>query len=86
MTVLAIAMVLTVIAAGVSRLARLALRYGHLLALREPGGALRLYERGGDGRYAPLPWSRIPAALRRFVCGTPAEARVRARDPRDGGR
>jgi hypothetical protein len=84
MTWLAIAMVLTGVLAGVSWLARAALRYGHLLLLRGPGGALRLYERQGDGRYAPLPLAQLPAALCRFTGGTPAQVRVRARDPRDG--
>ena len=86
MTYLAILAVLTVMVAGVWRLTRLALRYGHLLALREPGGATALYERGSDGRYAWLPVVQLPAALRRFVCGVPAEERVRARGPRNGER
>ncbi len=86
MTYLAMMAVLTVIAAGVWRLTRLALRNGHLLALRAPGGATTLYERGPDGRYAWLPIVQLPAALRRFMCGVPAEERLRARGPRDGGR
>lgn len=86
MTYLAILAVLTAAAAGMARLTRRALRHGHLLALREPGGTVALYERGPDGRYAWLPAVRLPAALRRFVCGVPAEARVRARGPRNGGR
>lgn len=86
MTYLLILVVLTGFAAGVSRLTRMALRYGHLLALREPGGATVLYERRDDGRYAPLPLTQLLAALRRFVCGTPARVRVRARGPRNGKR
>ncbi|WP_420126510.1 hypothetical protein [Longimicrobium sp.] len=86
MTVLAILAVLAVIAAGGWRLTRMALRYGHLLMLRAPGGATTLYERGSDGRYAWLPAVQLPAALRRFVCGVPAEERVRARGPRNGER
>jgi hypothetical protein len=86
MTYLAILAVLTVMAAGAWRLTRLALRHGHLLALRQPGGATALYERGSDGRYAWLPAVQLPAALRRFVCGVPAEERVRARGPRNGER
>lgn len=84
MTWLLIAAVLTAAAAGAWRLMQTALRYGHLLVLREPLGATRLYERQSDGRYAPLPVVQLPAALRRFTCGTPAEVRVRARGPRDG--
>lgn len=84
MTWLAIAMVLTGVLAGVSWLVQAALRYGHLLLLRGPGGAPRLYERQADGRYAPLPLAQLPAALCRFTRGTPAEVRVRARGPRDG--
>lgn len=80
MTFMAMAVVAAVIVAGVSRLVRMALRHGHLLALLEPGGRTRWYERGGDGRYAPLPVVRLPAALRRFVCGVPAQVRVRARN------
>ena len=75
--------VLAVIAAGVSRLLRTALLHGHLLVLRGPGGATQLYERNAEGRYAPLPLAQLPAALRRFTCGTPAEVKVRARN---GGR
>jgi hypothetical protein len=86
MTYLAILAVLTVIAAGGWRLTRMALRHGHLLMLRAPGGATTLYERGSDGRYAWLPVVQLPAALRRFVCGVPAEERVRARGPRNGER
>ena len=80
MTVLSIAVVLAVIVAGVSRLTRMALRHGHLLALRGPDGATALFERGEDGRYAPLPLPRLPAALRRFMCGVPSRVRVRARN------
>lgn len=83
MTWMAMAAVAAVILAGGSRLVRMALRHGHLLALRGPGGATAWYERGDDGRYAPLPAVRIPSALRRFVCGVPARVRVRARN---GGR
>jgi hypothetical protein len=79
MTYLVMMAVLAAIAAGVSRLTRMALRYGHLLALREPD-SMHLYERGSDGRYAPLPLAQLPAALRRFICGVPSEVRVRARD------
>ena len=86
MTWLAIAAVLTGMVAGVWRLTGMALRYGHLLVLRGPGGAARLYERRTDGRYAPLPLVQLPAALRRFTCGTPAEVRVHTRGTRDGGR
>ena len=86
MTWMLIAVVLTVMAGGVSRLTRTALHYGHLLVLRGPGGARMLYERRTDGRYAPLPLVQLPAALRRFTCGTPAEVRVHARGPRNGGR
>jgi hypothetical protein len=86
MTVLAILAVLTAIVAGGWRLTRMALRYGHLLVLRPPGGAATLYERGSDGRYAWLPIVQLPAALRRFVCGVPTEERVRARGPRNGER
>jgi hypothetical protein len=86
MTYLLILAVLTAVAAGMSRLTRMALRHGHLLALRESPGTMRLYERGSDGRYAWLPVVQLPAALRRFICGVPAEERVRARGPRDGGR
>lgn len=82
MTWLAIAAVLTVMAAGVARLTRMALRSGHLLVLRRADGAPRLYERGRDGSYAPLPVAQLPAALRRFSRGTPAEVRVRVRGPR----
>jgi hypothetical protein len=84
MTWLLMAAVLTAVAAGAWRLMQTALRYGHLLVLREPRGATRLYERQSDGRYAPLPVVQLPAALRRFTCGTPAEVRVHARGPRDG--
>lgn len=77
--------VLAVIAAGVSRLMRKAMLHGHLLVLRGPDGATRLYERNADGRYAPLPLVQLPAALRRFTCGIPAQVKVRAR-PRNGGR
>lgn len=84
MTYLLILMVLTTAAAGMWRLTRIALRHGHLLALRQPGGALTLYERNADGRYAWLPLVRLPAALRRFVCGVPAAERVRAGRPREG--
>ena len=83
MTWLLMAAVLTAVAAGAWRLMQTALRYGHLLVLREPRGAT-LYERQSDGRYAPLPVVQLPAALRRFTCGTPAEVRVHARGPRDG--
>lgn len=83
MTWLLMAVVLTALAAGAWRLMQTALRYGHLLVLREPRGA-SLYERQADGRYAPLPVVQLPAALRRFTRGTPAEARARARGPRDG--
>ncbi|HYR09810.1 MAG TPA: hypothetical protein VEQ60_18695 [Longimicrobium sp.] len=86
MTYLAILVVLTAVAAGGSRLVRMALRHGHLLALREPGGATTLYERRSDGRYARLPIVQLPAALRRFVCGVRAEVRVHARGPRFGER
>ena len=86
MTWLAIAAVLTVMAALGVRLTRMALQSGHLLMLRQADGAPRLFERGRDGRYAPLPLAQLPAALRRFTCGTPAEVRVHARGPRDGGR
>lgn len=86
MTYLLILAVLTAVAAGMSRLTRMALRHGHLLALRQSPGTMRLYERGSDGRYAWLPVAQLPAALRRFVCGVPAEERVRARDPRNGER
>lgn len=65
-------------AATVAAVARMAFRAGHLLALRGPGGAPRLYERGADGRYAPRPAGQLLAALRRFARGVPAEARVRA--------
>ena len=80
MTFMAMAAVAAVILAGVSRLVRMALRHGHLLALREADGRTRWYERGAGGRYAPLPAVRLPAALRRFVCGVPAQVRVRARN------
>lgn len=83
MMVLAILVVLTAVAAGGSRLMRMALRHGHLLALRNASGATTLYERNADGRYAWLPMVQLPAALRRFVCGVPAAERVRARDPRN---
>ena len=86
MTYLLILAVLTAVAAGMARLTRMALRHGHLLALRESGGTMTLYERGSDGRYAWLPAVQLPAALRRFVCGVPAEERVRARGPRNGER
>jgi hypothetical protein len=86
MTYLAILVVLTAVAAGGSRLMRMALRHGHLLALRGSNGATTLYERNADGRYAWLPVVQLPAALRRFVCGVPAAERVRARGPRNGGR
>jgi hypothetical protein len=79
MTYLVMMAMMMAAAAGVSRLVRMALRHGHLLALREPGGAFRLYERGSDGRYAPLPLTQLAAALRRFVCGVPSEVRVRSR-------
>ena len=82
MTCMATAAVAAVILAGVSRLMRMALRHGHLLALPEPGGRTQWYERGSDGGYAPLPAVRLPAALRRFVCGVPAGVRVRARNGR----
>jgi hypothetical protein len=84
MTWVAITAVLMVMLAGVSRMAHMALRYGHLLVLRGPDDAARLYERQSDGRYAPLPLAQLPAALCRFTRGTPAEVRVRARGPRDG--
>jgi hypothetical protein len=84
MTWLAIATVLAAVLAGMSRLAQTALRYGHLLVLRGPDDAVRLYERQSDGRYAPLPLWQLPAALCRFTRGTPAQVRVRARGPRDG--
>lgn len=84
MTWLAIAAVLTAVAAGAWRVMQAALRYGHLLVMREPRGAARLYERQPDGRYAPLPATQLPAALRRFGRGTPAEVRVRARGTRMG--
>jgi hypothetical protein len=80
MTWIAMTAVAAVIAGGATRLTRLALRHGHLLALSEAGGRVRWYERGADGRYAPLPAVRLPAALRRFVCGVPARVRVRARN------
>ncbi|HEX2077425.1 MAG TPA: hypothetical protein VHG08_06935 [Longimicrobium sp.] len=80
MTWMAMAAVSAVVLAGVSRLVRTALRHGHLLALLEAGGRTRWYERAADGRYAPLPAVRLPAALRRFVCGVPAPVRVRARN------
>lgn len=86
MTYLAILAVLTAVAAGGSRLTRMALRHGHLLALRGSGGALTLYERNADGRYAWLPVMQLPAALRRFVCGVRATVRVRARGPWTGER
>jgi hypothetical protein len=86
MTYLLILAVLTTVAAGGWRLTRMALRHGHLLALRESGGALTLYERNADGRYAWLPVVQLPAALRRFVCGVPAAERVPARESRDGRR
>ncbi|MBW3570458.1 MAG: hypothetical protein KY467_05080 [Gemmatimonadetes bacterium] len=86
MTLLAILAVLTAVAAGVWALTRMALRHGHLLALREPGGGTTLYERGANGRYAWLPAVGLPAALRRFVCGVRAAVRVRARRPRHGER
>ncbi|HEX5868910.1 MAG TPA: hypothetical protein VFY65_00770 [Longimicrobium sp.] len=86
MTYLLILAVLTAIAAGGSRLVRMALRHGHLLALRGHGGTVTLYERGSDGRYAWLPLVQLPAALRRFICGVPSEVRVHARGPRDGER
>jgi hypothetical protein len=86
MTYLAILAVLTAVAAGGSRLVRMALRHGHLLALRESSGAITLYERNADGRYAWLPIVQLPAALRRFMCGVRAEVRVRAREPRPGER
>lgn len=81
---LAMAAVLTVTVAGVWHLAQTALRYGHLLVLRGPDGGVQWFERQSDGRYAPLPLWQLPAALCRFTRGTPAEARVRARGPRDG--
>jgi hypothetical protein len=84
MTYLLILSVLTAIAAGGARLTRMALRDGHLLALRGSGGTMTLYERNADGRYAWLPVVQLPAALRRFVCGVPAAERVRARGPHDG--
>lgn len=84
MTYLLILAVLTAVAAGVSRLTRLALRHGHLLALRGSAGTMTLYERGSDGRYAWLPVVQLPAALRRFIRGVPTVVRVRG--PRDGER
>ncbi|HEU4884800.1 MAG TPA: hypothetical protein VFT45_21260 [Longimicrobium sp.] len=84
MTYLLILAVLTAIAAGGARLTRMALRHGHLLALRGSSGAMTLYERNADGRYVWLPVVQLPAALRRFVCGVPAAERVRARGPREG--
>jgi hypothetical protein len=86
MTYLLILAMLVAVVAGGSRLMRMALRNGHLLALRGSNGATTLYERGSDGRYAWLPIVQLPAALRRFVCGVPAEERVRARGPRNGER
>lgn len=86
MTYLLILAVLTAVAGGMSRLTRMALRHGHLLALRGSPGTMRLYERGSDGRYAWLPAVQLPAALRRFICGVPARERVRARGPRNGER
>ena len=86
MTWILATVVLAVAAAGLSRLMRTALAHGHLLVLRGPGGAPRLYERGEEGLYAPLPVVQLPAALRRFACGIPARVKVRARGPRNGGR
>src|SRR5688500_7066451 len=86
MTYLAILVVLTAVAAGGSRLVRMALRYGHLLALRGSNCAITLYGGDADGRYAGLPLVQRPAALRRFMCGVRATVRVRAREPRLDGR
>jgi hypothetical protein len=73
-------LVLAAVAAGVSKLMRTAMLHGHLLVLNGPDGATRLYERNAEGRYAPLPVAQIPAALRRFTCGIPAQVKVRARN------
>lgn len=61
-----------------ARLAARAVAAEHLLVLRPERGGMLLFERDGDGRYQPRPWTELPAALRRFVCGVPALSRVRA--------
>jgi hypothetical protein len=60
-----------------ARLAGRAFEAEHLLVLRQPDGAALLFERDGDRRYHPLPWSRLPGALCRFACGVRAAVRVR---------
>ncbi len=60
------------------RLAARAFRAEHLVVMRAGDGEAWLFERGGDGRYGRLPWTGLPAALRRFACGVPAVERARA--------
>jgi hypothetical protein len=75
----------TAAAAGAAGLLVRAVSGEHLLVLRGAGAELRLYERGPDGRYGPLPASGLPAALWRFARRTPLPAPARTA-PRRAGR
>jgi hypothetical protein len=61
-----------------ARLTMRALAAEHLVLMRPNAGEVWLFERDGDRRYHYLPLSGLPGALRRFACGVPAVARVRA--------
>ncbi|HEX6038794.1 hypothetical protein [Longimicrobium sp.] len=63
---------------GAARLTARAFAAEHLVLLRAHGEEAWLFERDGDGRYHRLPLSGLPGALRRFACGVPATARLRA--------
>lgn len=63
---------------GAARLTARAFAAEHLVVMRPSGDETWLFERDGDGRYNRLPLAGLPGALRRFACGVPAPARVRA--------
>ena len=71
-------------AAGIvaARLGARAVAAEHLVVTRGPGGGVQVFERGGDGRYHPLPPWALPAALCRFVCGVLAVEHARGGGPR----